>query len=62
MFCSKFDTNMAPILWTILNKPEAYNFVETKALAQVFSCEFFEMFKNNFFIEYLGMAVSKPVT
>ena len=53
---------MAPILWTILNKPEAYNFVEKKALAQVLSCEFFEMFKNNFFIEYLGMAVSKPVT
>ena len=62
MLCSKFDTNMAPILWTILNKPEAYNFVEKKALAQVLSCEFFEMFKNNFFIEYLGMAVSKPVT
>ena len=62
MFCYKFDTNMAPILWTILNKPEAYSFVEKKALAQVFSHEFFDIFKNNFFIEYLGMAASKPVT
>ena len=62
MFCYKFDTNMAPILWTILNKPEAYNFVEKKALAQVFSHEFFDIFKNNFFIEYLGMAASKSVT
>ena len=32
---------------------EAYNFIKKWALAQVFSCEFCEIFKNTFFIEHL---------
>ena len=29
------------------NRPEACNFIEKDTLAQVFSCEFYEIFKNN---------------
>ena len=28
---------------------EAYNFIKKETLTQVFSCEFFEIFKNTFF-------------
>ena len=31
----------------------ACNFIKKEALAQVFSCEFCEISKNNFFTEYL---------
>ena len=31
------------------NKIEVYNFIKTETLAQVFSCEFSEIFKNTFF-------------
>ena len=33
---------------------EACNFIEKETLAQVFSCEFWEIFKNTFFIEHLS--------
>ena len=29
------------------------NFIEKETLAQVFSCEFYEIFKNKFFIEHI---------
>ena len=32
---------------------QACNFVEKEALAQVFSCDFCEVFKNTFFTEHL---------
>ena len=32
---------------------EAYNFIKKQTLAQLFSCEFCEIPKNTFFIEYL---------
>ena len=32
---------------------EVYNFIKKETLAQVFSCEFCEIFKNTFFIEHL---------
>ena len=35
------------------------NFVVTEALAQVFSCEFFEIFKNTLFTEHLQMTASE---
>ena len=34
-------------------KPEACNFIKKETLAQVFSCEFYEISKNNFFTEQL---------
>ena len=34
---------------------EACNFIQNKPLEQVFFCEFWEIFKNKFFTEYLRM-------
>ena len=34
-------------------RPQACNFIKKETLAQVFSCEFCEIFKNTFFIEHL---------
>ena len=34
-------------------RPQACNFIKKEGLAQVFSCEFCEIFKNTFFIEHL---------
>ena len=33
--------------------PQACNFIEKETLAQVFSCEFWEISKNTFFTEHL---------
>ena len=38
---------------SFLIKLQACNFIKKKSLAQVFSCEICEIFKNNFFIEQL---------
>ena len=38
---------------------EAYNFIKKETLAQVFSCEFCEIFKNTFFTEDLWMTASE---
>ena len=32
---------------------EAWNFIKKEALAQVFSCEFCEIFRNTYFTEHL---------
>ena len=37
---------------------EAYNFIKKETLAQVFSCEFCEIFKNTFFTEHLQTTAS----
>ena len=37
----------------IFQKIQACNFIKKEILAQVFSCEFLEIFKNNFFKEHL---------
>ena len=42
-------------------KFQACNFIEKKTLAQVFSCEFFEISKSNFFTEQLWMTVSESI-
>ena len=39
-------------------RPEACNFIEKEALAQVFSCEICESFKNTFFIQHLQTTAS----
>ena len=36
----------------------ACNFIKKETLAQVFSCQFCEIFKNTYFIEHLWMAAS----
>ena len=37
---------------------QACNFIKKETLAQVFSCEFCEIFKNTFFTEHLRMTAS----
>ena len=39
--------------------PMACNFIKKDTLAQVFSCEFCEIFKNTFFTEHLRLTASK---
>ena len=39
---------------------KASNFVKKEALAQVFSCEFCEIFKNTFFTEHVWATASLP--
>ena len=45
-----------------MNKPEAFNFIKKESLTHVFFCEFCEIFKNTFFIEYCRTATSETVT
>ena len=40
-------------LFLISCRPKACNFIKKEALAQVFSCEFCEIFKNTFFYKHL---------
>ena len=37
----------------LIKWPQACNFIKKETLAQVFSCEFCEIFKNTFFTEHL---------
>ena len=39
----------------------AYNFIEKETLAQVFSCTFCEIFKNNFFTKHFWVTASRRV-
>ena len=41
--------------------PEACNFIKKETLAQVFSCEFCEISKNNFFTEHLWTTASEVI-
>ena len=45
-------------LFLIKLQAEACNFIKKKALVQVFSCEFCEIFKNIFLTEHLWVTVS----
>ena len=49
-------------IFTILNKPEACNFIEKETLTPLVSCEICKTFKNTFFIVHLRTAVSETVT
>ena len=40
-------------------RPQACNFIERNTLAQVFSCEFCKIFKNNFFYRAPPVASSE---
>ena len=41
-----------------MQESEACNFIKKETLAQVFSCEFCEIFKNTFFTEHLWTTAS----
>ena len=41
--------------------PQACNFIKKETLAQVFSCEFCEISKNNFFTEHLWATASEEI-
>ena len=45
-------------LATWFNSPEVCNFIEKEALAQVFPCEFWQIFKNTYFEKHLRTAAS----
>ena len=40
---------------------QAFNFIKKETLAQVFSCEFYEISKNNPFVEHLQEVASDPL-
>ena len=42
----------------LINLPYPCNFIKKGTLTQVFSCEFYEISKNSFFIEHLRMNAS----
>ena len=42
-----------------LQLPQTYNFIKKGTLAQMFSCEFCEIFKNTFFTEHLWTTDSR---
>ena len=41
------------------DQQQAYSYIKKETLAQVFSCEFCENFKNNIFTEHLQTAASE---
>ena len=51
---AKFTGNMpAKVSFLIKLQAETCNFIKKETLEQVFPCEFFKIFKNNFFTEHL---------
>ena len=59
--------SLAPIfifskfLYDLPKLPQACNFIKKETLAQVFSCEFFEISKNTFFHRTPLVAAYEPV-
>ena len=47
------DENGIKVFQLLLMEIKACNFIKKETLAQVFSCEFCEIFKNTFFTEHL---------
>ena len=48
-----------PESFLIKKRPEACKFIKKETLAQVFSCEFWDISKNNFFTEHLRTTASE---
>ena len=44
----------------LLLQPRTCNFIKKETLAQVFSCEFCEIFKNTFFAEHIWTNAPEP--
>ena len=53
-------TQVPEQLFEIKFQPEPCNFIKKEALAQVFSCEFCEIFKNTFFTEHPQTTAFSP--
>ena len=54
---SKWDSGKGVFLWILWNL-SAYSFIENETQTQVFSCEFWNIFWNNCFVEHLWTAAS----
>ena len=54
------ESTSARVSFLIKFQP-AYNFIEKETLAQLFSCEFCEIFKNSFFTELLWATASADI-
>ena len=52
-FAKYTEKHLCQSLFLIKLLPEANNFINIQNLAQVFSCELCEIFKNTFFTEHL---------
>ena len=52
------ENTCARVSFLISCRAEACNFIKKEALAQVFSCEFYEISKNIFFTEHLRTTAS----
>ena len=52
------ENTCARVSFLIKLQPDAYNFIKKEILAQMFSCEFCEISKNNFFTEHLWATAS----
>ena len=51
-------SKISGFLFMVTVKGQACNFIKKETLAQVFSCEFYEIFKNTFFTERVQTAAS----
>ena len=51
-----------PERFSFIKRPEACNFIKKETLAQVFSCEFWEISKSNFFTEHAWATPSGSLT
>ena len=54
--------NLCQSLFLIKLQAQAWNLLIKETLAQVFPCEFCEVFKNTFFTEHLRMTASGTLT
>ena len=52
------ENSCARVSFLIKLQVDTCNFIKKESLAQVFSCEFCEIFKNTFFTEHLRATVS----
>ena len=50
---NSLESTSARASFLIKMQAETWNFIKTEALGQVFSCEFWEIFKNTFFTRHL---------
>ena len=52
------ENNRARVSFLITLQASPYNFIKKETLVQLFSCEFYELFKNTFITEHLRATAS----
>ena len=52
------ENNRARVSFLIKLQASPYNFIKKETLVQLFSCEFYELFKNTFITEHLRATAS----